>query len=110
MNKLSLRIMELIGISLGLDEANNIRDFFQDNDSILRLNHYPICQKPDLTLGTGPHADPTSLTILHQDQFGGLQVLVDEKWHAVTPVPGAFVINIGDTLMVIKFLDIILYI
>ncbi|XVF79939.1 hypothetical protein PTKIN_Ptkin15bG0030500 [Pterospermum kingtungense] len=99
MNKLSLRIMELIGISLGLEQANYFTDFFQDNDSILRLNYYPTCPKPDSTLGTGPHADPTSLTILHQDQVGGLQVLVDEKWHSVTPIPGAFVVNIGDTFM-----------
>ena len=91
--------MELLGISLGLDQAY-FRDFFEGNDSILRLNHYPPCQKPDLTLGTGPHSDPTALTILHQDQVGGLQVFADEKWHSVTPIPEAFVVNIGDTFMV----------
>ncbi|XVF22665.1 hypothetical protein REPUB_Repub12eG0190600 [Reevesia pubescens] len=101
MNKLSLRIMELLGISLGVDQAY-FRDFFEDNDSILRLNHYPPCQKPDLTLGTGPHSDPTSLTILHQDQVGGLQVFADGKWQSVTPIPGAFVVNIGDTLMALS--------
>ncbi|KAK9015879.1 hypothetical protein V6N11_006969 [Hibiscus sabdariffa] len=67
MNKLSLQLMELLGISLGLDRAY-FKDFFRANDSILRLNHYPPCQKPNSTLGTGPHSDPTSLTILHQDQ------------------------------------------
>ncbi|XVE77017.1 hypothetical protein DITRI_Ditri13aG0028200 [Diplodiscus trichospermus] len=96
MNKLALRIMELIGISLGLDRAY-FRDFFEDNDSTCRLNNYPPCQKPELALGTGPHADPVSLTILHQNQVNGLHVLEDGKWHVVTPVPGAFVINIGDT-------------
>ncbi|XVE77013.1 hypothetical protein DITRI_Ditri13aG0027800 [Diplodiscus trichospermus] len=101
MNKLALRIMELLGISLGLDRAY-FRDFFEENESICRLNNYPPCQNPDLALGTGPHADPTSLTILHQDQVGGLQVFADEKWHAVTPVPGAFVVNIGDTLMALS--------
>ena len=91
--------MELLGISLGLDQAY-FRDFFEDNDSIMQLNYYPQCQKPDLTLGAGPHCDPTSLTILHQDQVGGLQVFADEKWHSVTPIPEAFVVNIGDTFMV----------
>ncbi|PPD97465.1 hypothetical protein GOBAR_DD05508 [Gossypium barbadense] len=89
-NKVSKEIMGLLGISLGLDQAY-FKDFFEQNDSILRLNHYSPCQKPELTLGTGPHNDPTSLTILHQDQVGGLQVFADEKWHSVAHIPGAFV-------------------
>ncbi|GMI73590.1 ARABIDOPSIS THALIANA GIBBERELLIN 20-OXIDASE 1, gibberellin 20 oxidase 1, GA REQUIRING 5 [Hibiscus trionum] len=101
MNKLSLQLMELLGISLGLDQAY-FKNFFQENDSILRLNHYPPCQKPNSTLGTGPHSDPTSLTILHQDQVGGLQVFTDEKWHSIAPIPGAFVVNIGDTFMALS--------
>jgi gibberellin 20-oxidase len=99
MNTLSLGIMELLGVSLGVGREY-FRDFFKGNDSIMRLNYYPPCQKPDLTLGTGPHCDPTSLTILHQDHVGGLQVFVDEKWHSVSPDPEAFVVNIGDTFTV----------
>ncbi|KAG0472717.1 hypothetical protein HPP92_014574 [Vanilla planifolia] len=59
MNKLSLEIMEVLGISLGIGRAH-FKDFFHGNDSIMRLNYYPPCQKPELTLGTGPHCDPTS--------------------------------------------------
>lgn len=99
MNNLSSAIMELLGMSLGVGR-NYFKEFFEGNDSIMRLNYYPMCQKPDLTLGTGPHCDPTSLTILHQDQVGGLQVFVDDKWHSVTPKLDAFVVNIGDTFMV----------
>nr|AMD09813.1 gibberellin 20-oxidase [Artocarpus altilis] len=101
MSRLSLGIMELLGMSLGVGKAH-FKDFFEDNDSIMRLNYYPPCQKPDLTLGTGPHCDPTSLTILHQDQVGGLQVFVDEKWHSITPNFDAFVVNIGDTFMALS--------
>ncbi|KAK4280434.1 hypothetical protein QN277_012059 [Acacia crassicarpa] len=66
MSKLSLGIMELLGLSLGVGRSY-FRDFFEGNCSVLKLNYYPPCQKPDLTLGAGPHRDPTSLTILHQD-------------------------------------------
>lgn len=99
MSMLSLVIMEVLGLSLGVGRAQ-FREFFEDNDSIMRLNYYPPCQKPDLTLGTGPHCDPTSLTILHQDDVGGLQVFTDGKWRTVTPKTDAFVVNIGDTFMV----------
>ncbi|XVF12399.1 hypothetical protein REPUB_Repub08aG0114700 [Reevesia pubescens] len=98
MCKLSLGIMELLAISLGVGRAH-FREFFEENDSIMRLNYYPPCQKPDLTLGTGPHCDPTSLTILHQDRVGGLQVFVDNEWRSISPNFEAFVVNIGDTFM-----------
>ena len=101
MSRLSLGIMELLGMSLGVG-SKYFREFFKGNDSIMRLNYYPPCQKPNLTLGTGPHCDPTSLTILHQDQVSGLEVFVDEKWHSIAPNSEAFVVNIGDTFMVIN--------
>ncbi|XP_019442170.1 PREDICTED: gibberellin 20 oxidase 1-like [Lupinus angustifolius] len=101
MNTLSLGIMELLGMSLGVDKTC-FREFFEENNSIMRLNYYPPCQKPELTLGTGPHCDPTSLTILHQDQVGGLQVFVDNQWHSISPNLNAFVVNIGDTFMALS--------
>lgn len=101
MSTLSLGIMELLGMSLGVSRAH-FREYFKENDSIMRLNYYPPCQKPELTLGTGPHCDPTSLTILHQDQVGGLQVYVDNEWRSISPNFDAFVVNIGDTFMALS--------
>ncbi|TKY45377.1 Gibberellin 20 oxidase 2 [Spatholobus suberectus] len=101
MKELSLVIMELLAISLGVDRLH-YRRFFQDGHSIMRCNYYPPCNSASLTLGTGPHTDPTSLTILHQDQVGGLEVFVDNKWLAVRPRSEALVINIGDTFMALS--------
>ena len=99
LSDLSLKIVELLGLSLGLPKQK-FKKFFEDNDSIIRLNYYPPCNKPELTLGTGPHCDPTSITILHQDHVSGLQVYVDDQWHSIPPIKDSFVINIGDTFMV----------
>ncbi|XP_059280391.1 gibberellin 20 oxidase 2-like [Lycium ferocissimum] len=96
MKRLGLVIMEILGISLGV-EKSYYKEFFRDANSIMRCNFYPTCQDPDLALGTAPHCDPNSLTILHQDQVGGLEVFVDSKWKSVRPRPDALVINIGDT-------------
>lgn len=102
MSSLSMNIMELVAMSLGV-ERSFFKEFFQENKSIMRLNYYPTCQEPDQTLGTGPHCDPTSLTILHQDNVGGLQVYVDNEWRSVPPNHNnAFVVNIGDTFMALS--------
>ncbi|PIN24445.1 Iron/ascorbate family oxidoreductase [Handroanthus impetiginosus] len=98
---LSIGIMELLAMSLGIPRTH-FKEFFEENESIMRLNYYPPCQKPDQTLGTGPHCDPTSLTILHQDNTGGLQVFVDEEWHSIRPNFNSFVVNIGDTFMALS--------
>lgn len=110
MKKLSLAIFELLAISLGV-EREHYKKFYEDGTSIMRCNYYPLCTQPGLTLGTGPHCDPTSITILHQDQVGGLQVFANNKWQAVRPRPDALVVNIGDTFMVyitfVAFLNVI---
>lgn len=104
LSDLSLKIVELLGLSLGVPKEK-FKKFYEDNDSIIRLNYYPPCEKPELTLGTGPHCDPTSITILHQDHVSGLQVYVDDEWHSIPPTKDSFVINIGDTFMVSDLID-----
>ncbi|MQL82065.1 hypothetical protein Taro_014545, partial [Colocasia esculenta] len=101
MRELCLGIMELLGISLGVCRMH-LREFFEDGSGILRCNNYPTCEQPELTLGTGPHSDPTALTILHQDEVGGLEVFTSGRWQAVSPVRGALVVNIGDTFMALS--------
>lgn len=99
MKELAGVIMELIAISLGINRSH-FREYFKDGGGIMRCNLYPPNSSSTLTMGTGPHSDPTSLTILHQDQVGGLEAFIDGKWLAVRPRPDAFVINLGDTFQV----------
>ncbi|KAG5623325.1 hypothetical protein H5410_008543 [Solanum commersonii] len=56
------------------------------------------CPEPDLTLGLKRHTDPGTITLLLQDQVGGLQATKDngKTWITVQPVEGAFVVNLGD--------------
>lgn len=99
MKTLAFALFELLGISLGVDRLH-FRKYFEDGYTIVRGNNYPPCKEAGLTFGTGPHTDPTSVTILYQDHVGGLEVFSDNKWQSVAPHPGSFVVNIGDTFMV----------
>jgi isopenicillin N synthase-like dioxygenase len=50
------------------------------------------------SVGVGEHTDYGLLTILRQDTSGGLQVKSKSHWIEVTPLPNAFVCNVGDML------------
>ncbi|ANP53055.1 isopenicillin N synthase-like dioxygenase [Streptomyces griseochromogenes] len=68
-----------------------------------KLLHYPGRPdgRPQDDQGIGTHKDYGLLTLLLQDAFGGLQVSVDEgEFLDVPPVPGAFVVNLGELLEV----------
>jgi hypothetical protein len=66
----------------------------------LFLGHcYPYCPQPDLTVGIKSHTD-AGLTVLLQNQVGGLQVKHGSEWVDVKPLPGALTVNIGDFIQV----------
>ncbi|XP_057798074.1 1-aminocyclopropane-1-carboxylate oxidase homolog 6-like [Salvia miltiorrhiza] len=64
--------------------------------------YYPASPEPDKSLGTVEHSDPTVLTVLLQDDTGGLQIKHDGRWIDVPPVPGALIVNIGDFLQLMS--------
>ncbi len=90
-----------IALDLGIDERF-FDQYFTDPIGLLRLLHYP--PHPGTfdgsIYGAGAHTDYGNLTLLAQDQTGGLEVRGrDGTWIAVPPQPGTFVCNIGDCLM-----------
>lgn len=86
-------------LALGLEEAH-FAPFLTKPTSQLRLIHYPPSPVPDGTSdwGIGPHTDFECFTILHSTE-PGLQVQNSAgDWIDAAPIPGAFVVNIGDML------------
>lgn len=97
---LAQKLAEILAEKLGHKST-----FFQENclpsTCYLRMNRYPPCPIPLQIHGLMPHTDSDFLTILHQDEVGGLQLVKDGKWIAVKPNPEALTINIGDLFQVI---------
>jgi isopenicillin N synthase-like dioxygenase len=99
--ELVVLLQRAIAVDLGLDEHFFDR-YFEDSVSLLRLLHYP--PHPGTfdgsVYGAGAHTDYGNLTLLAQDENGGLEVRGrDGTWVPVPPQPGTFVCNIGDCLM-----------
>lgn len=92
-----------ISASLGLEEnyIQKTLNVGSNSHQLLVINSYPACPQPELVMGLPPHSDHGLLTIIMQNDLGGLQVQHDGKWVPVNPPPGSFVVNVGDQLEVI---------
>ncbi|XP_010265452.1 PREDICTED: 1-aminocyclopropane-1-carboxylate oxidase homolog 4-like [Nelumbo nucifera] len=99
--RLGETLMEILCEGLGLD-AGKLKELMCLDERIAVAHYYPYCPQPDLTYGITSHTDPGALTVLVQNEIGGLQVKHGEDWVDVKPIAGALVINIGDLLQIIS--------
>lgn len=94
------RVLRAFAIALSMP-PDYLVNRHQNHDYTLRMLHYPPLQadpKPG-QIRAGAHSDYGSLTLLFQDDVGGLEVLSAEgKWIAAPAIAGAVLINTGDLL------------
>ena len=93
----------LMGLALDAIGATDrsILEAFEPPTLWLRLLHYPPHppQAPDDLYGSAPHKDFGCLTLLAQDDVGGLQVQTPAgQWVDAPPMEDAFIVNVGDML------------
>jgi isopenicillin N synthase-like dioxygenase len=97
-----LAMLLLNGLALSLDLPwDFFEGQFEPSMSSLRLLHYPPhpTADPAREVGCGAHTDWGLITILGQDSIGGLEIqLKSGAWIGAKPVPGAFIVNIGDMM------------
>ena len=100
MTGLGRRLMALALEAAGVTD-HRILGAFDAPTIWLRLLHYPPQppQSPDDLYGSAPHRDFGCLTLLAQDDVGGLQVQTPSgDWLDVPPVEDALIVNVGDML------------
>lgn len=109
---IAIELLSLIAESLNLPSDELIKHHFGERHrTILRITRYPALTECTNQRGAGvsrisPHKDLGTITLLVQDNCGGLEVLGKKQspgdpdvWLPVTPVPGSMVINVGNILM-----------
>lgn len=98
MADLAAALMRGIGLGLGLDSGYFEEHLTADPTVLFRAFRYPPVPEGSLAWGVGEHTDYGLLTILAQDESGGLQVRTADTWIDVPADPDILVCNIGDML------------
>jgi len=99
-------ILQGMAVGLGLDANYFRRNYTEEPSLALQTGYYPphsMTDSPDLfteeSWGVGEHCDYGLLTMIAQDDVGGLQIQTRcGKWIDAIPIPGTFICNIGDML------------
>lgn len=94
------RLLAPMALALGLPR-DWFLPYFGQPTTFLRMLHYPPQAKdaPDDAFGSAPHTDYGFITILCQDNSGGLEVRrTDGTWLAAPPLDGTWVVNVADML------------
>ncbi|KAK1429066.1 hypothetical protein QVD17_11265 [Tagetes erecta] len=98
------KLLKILMNGLNVKETDETKESILMGSKRINLNYYPKCPNPELTIGVGRHSDVSTLTILLQDDIGGLYIRNADtmKWVHVPPVTGSLVINVGDALQIMS--------
>ncbi|KAK1413715.1 hypothetical protein QVD17_35493 [Tagetes erecta] len=89
-------LMSMLCEGLGI-KSDKLKELSCLEGRVCASHYYPRCPQPELTVGLTSHTDPGVLTMVVQNEVGGLlQVKCGDEWADVEAVHGAIVINIGD--------------
>ena len=95
-------LMRAVSLALG-QPADHFDALVTPPEVLTKIIRYPAPSEDFPTdQGVGHHTDGGFLTLLHQDEVGGLEAEVYGTWVGVPALPGAFVVNIGELLQLVS--------
>ena len=98
LTSLGQAVLRGVALSLGLDADYFAAGYTARPTILFRVFRYPAVPAGGSGWGVGEHTDYGLLTLLAQDDNGGLQVGTPSGWISAPPLAGTFVANIGDML------------
>jgi len=99
LTSLGIRVLEAFALALRQDKDVFAPIYETGAIQHIKLIRYPGRDATGGDQGVGAHKDGGFLTLLLQDVQGGLQVEADDgSWIDAPPIPGTFIVNIGEVL------------
>jgi len=97
MRVLAEALLQGLALGLGLEACWFTRHGYERPTSLFRVFHYPPLATA-AEWSVAEHSDYGGLTLLHQDEVGGLEVRTARGWVAAPPLAGSLICNLGDML------------
>ena len=91
-------VLRAMAVGLGLDAGWFDEHLTSAPTVLFRIFRYPPLVEGDERWSVGEHTDYGLVTLLGQDESGGLEVRGPDGWVPAPPVAGSFVVNLGDML------------
>ncbi|XP_008795357.3 gibberellin 2-beta-dioxygenase 6 [Phoenix dactylifera] len=100
MARIARTLFNVVAANLKLDAKKAASYLSEFDGTFVRVYRYPCCPEADKYFGMNAHTDSSVLSILCQDELGGLQIFHDNQWFDVAPIPGMLTVNLGDMIQV----------
>ncbi|WMV32433.1 hypothetical protein MTR67_025818 [Solanum verrucosum] len=103
-NHFAKKLLEVLLKGLNVNEIDESLEPLLMGTMNINMNYYPPCPNTSITMGARPHCDGSCITLLFQDDTGGLYVrgTKGDNWIHVNPIKGALAVNIGDLLQIMS--------
>jgi len=99
MTRLAIRLLRTFAAALEQPEDAFEPVYRDAPNQHIKIIRYPGRDSTQSDQGVGAHKDSEFLSFLLQDDQAGLQVATDDgQWIDAAPLPGTFVVNIGELL------------
>ena len=98
LTEVTLTLLRIFALILEQDEQVFEHTVNKGPFQHLKLIRYPGRDQTATDQGVGAHKDAGYLTLVLQDKEAGLEALIEDEWVKADPVPGSFVVNIGELL------------
>ncbi|KAK8596216.1 hypothetical protein V6N13_000862 [Hibiscus sabdariffa] len=102
LSRIATTLFQSMAKNLHLDPEQS-EPMLEESTGFIRVYRYPPHHSmADEAWGMIPHTDSSVLSVVNQDQVGGLEIFKDNKWLLVDPIPNTLIVHIGDMMRAIS--------
>ncbi|CAA7032305.1 unnamed protein product [Microthlaspi erraticum] len=99
--RIAVTLFEAIAQTLNLELSGDKRsEYLSESTGLIRVYRYP--EAAGEALGMEVHTDSSVISILKEDETGGLEIMKNEEWFRVKPVANTLIVNLGDMMQAIS--------